>query len=542
MSLKEPSTETVSDKESGEPRNSGESTESFVSATTCTELQELELLRKSIDSQIAIRKAASQVSVPRPANQRFVPLVDKVQQRMTVEFAKQQTAPTVESVPTPSAIVSGAAGARSEPVRAALSAAAGAPPPTPGTKPTSESQSTSSGPNSGVFSDEWFAAKMMNALRVMDGKDSLHHHLDEKLLEAIAQGQYLQVIWEKIMKEVVAQRVCGPFENPPFKNYFCSLLGLVPKVGQPGAFRMIFNLSAGQPESVNSSTLDCFKTTKYNDFDKAVALVAELGSAAKVGKADLAAALRQTPIHPQDWPLLVFKAKHPATEKSWYFFEKCLPFGSGESCQIYQRILNALAFAVSKLTRKPFVNYTDDFFFADKGTASCNCQIELFIDVAADIGFPVSPNKTEWASEWVIFLGLLIHGKWQLIGLPQEKLDKADKLIQKFLLKKGARVKQFLSLAGYLNFLTRALNYSRPYLRRIYDTIQPVHTHLQWHVKIPVEVKQDLLMWKGFLNTNPFYKQFIDHLEQSVKEVGWFTDASGHPQLGLGCFLNGQWF
>ncbi len=354
--------------------------------------------------------------------------------------------------------------------------------------------------------------------------------------------KYPQVIWEKIMKEVVAQRVCGPFEKPPFKNYFCSPLGLVPKAGQLGAFRMIFNLSAGQPESINGSTPDCFKTTRYNDFDKAIALVASLGAATRVGKADLAAAFRQTPINPLDWSLLVFKATHPITRKLWYFFDNCLPFGSGESCQIYQRISNALAFAVSKLTGKPLVNYIDDFFFADKGTEVCNNQIELFLDVTADISFPVSPDKMEWAAEWVTFLGLLIHGKLQLIGLPQEKLDKAEKMIQNFLAKRGARVKQYLSLAGYLNFLTRALNYGRLYLRRIYDTIQPVHTHLQWHVKIPAEVKQDLLMWKGFLSTKPFYKQFIDHLEQSVSEVSWFTDASGHPRLGLGCFLNGQWF
>ncbi len=198
---KETTTESEPEKEAGEPRNSGESTESFMSATTCAELQELELLQKSIDSQITIRRAASQASVPRPTNQRFVPLVDKVQQRMTVEFAKQQTASTVEPVPTPSVIVSGATSACGQPPRTTPSAAAGAPPLTPGDKPSAESQSTASGPNSGVFSDEWFAAKMMNALHVMDGKDSLHHHLDEKLLEAIAQGQYVD--FAKLLKDEV---------------------------------------------------------------------------------------------------------------------------------------------------------------------------------------------------------------------------------------------------------------------------------------------------------------------------------------------------
>ncbi len=65
--------------------------------------------------------------------------------------------------------------------------------------------------------------------------------------------KHLDVVWNKIQTEVEAGRVAGPFEHPPFKIFFCSPLGLVPKAGQAGKFRLIFNLSAGDP-SVNSAT------------------------------------------------------------------------------------------------------------------------------------------------------------------------------------------------------------------------------------------------------------------------------------------------
>ncbi len=214
-----------------------------------------------------------------------------------------------------------------------------------------------------------------------------------------------EVVWEKIMKEVNAGRVVGPFSKPPFEHYICSPLGLVPKAGQEGQFRLIFNLSKENPISVNGEMPQRYKVTFYQDFDLAVEIVQQIGPAAKLGKADLAAAFRQTLIVPEDWPLLVFKAVNPHTQQTCYFFVKCLPFGSGESCQIYQRISNALAWVTTRYTQKALVNYIDDFLFTDRATEFCDAQIRVFLDICADVGFPVSDDKTEWSEEFKVFLG-----------------------------------------------------------------------------------------------------------------------------------------
>ncbi len=213
-----------------------------------------------------------------------------------------------------------------------------------------------------------------------------------------------ELLWAKIMSEVALGHVAGPFDHPPFKRYFCSPLGLVPKSGQLGKFRMIFDLSAGRPFSVNEHVPDEFWSVKYNDFDAAILLTQQFGEKARIGKTDLEAAFRQVPICPQDWHLLVFKAVSLAGN-TCYFFDKSLLFGSAASCQIYQQISNALAWAQEQCTGKKVVNYLDDFFFADRSTAHCDNQIVLFHAMCKDIGLPVSQIKTEWAAELQVFFG-----------------------------------------------------------------------------------------------------------------------------------------
>ena len=39
------------------------------------------------------------------------------------------------------------------------------------------------------------------------------------------------ILWNKIIKEVKANRVAGPFDDIPYKNFIQSPVGLVPKAG-----------------------------------------------------------------------------------------------------------------------------------------------------------------------------------------------------------------------------------------------------------------------------------------------------------------------
>ena len=59
-----------------------------------------------------------------------------------------------------------------------------------------------------------------------------------------------QVVESKIGKEVELGRIVGPFSSPPFQNFRCSPIGVVPK-HTPGEFRLIHHLSSPRGSSVN---------------------------------------------------------------------------------------------------------------------------------------------------------------------------------------------------------------------------------------------------------------------------------------------------
>lgn len=118
---------------------------------------------------------------------------------------------------------------------------------------------------------------------------------------------------------------------------------------------------------------------------------------------------------------------------------------------------------------------------------------------------------------------------------------KAAALLDSFIAKRKATVKQLMCLTRHLNFLSRALNFGRPFIRRIYNKIRPFQNKLRWHVNLGQEVREDLAMWKSFILTEPHHKAFIVYLEMPADEVAWYTNVSGSQELGFGCYLNGDW-
>ena len=145
-------------------------------------------------------------------------------------------------------------------------------------------------------------------------------------------------LWCKIMKEVKAGQVAGPFDSIPFDNYIQSPIGLVPKAG--GKTRMIFHLSFtfnNEKESggsMNGWTPWELCTVKYNDLDAAVRaclkLVKEFGrdfdlisegddedsALVYLGKTDLSSAFRVLPLKIKCICWLVFKATDPRDGKT----------------------------------------------------------------------------------------------------------------------------------------------------------------------------------------------------------------------------------
>ena len=226
------------------------------------------------------------------------------------------------------------------------------------------------------------------------------------------------ILWNKVMKEVKAKHFAGPYVDPPFENFFQSLIGLVDKDWGRDT-RLIFHLSYPRTDhtSVNVNTPDEFRHVKYIDFDEAIVLCLwhiqdNEQQVLYLGKSNFSRAFRNVGLSRSSWQWLILKAESPLDGKIYYFVDKCLTFGHTISCAIFQDISDVIPYLVQIRISAKLINYLDDYLFMATLWMVCNQQIQGFIDLCKEINMPVSSTKTFWAEEAITLLGFVIetHG------------------------------------------------------------------------------------------------------------------------------------
>ena len=75
-------------------------------------------------------------------------------------------------------------------------------------------------------------------------------------------------------------------------------------------------------------------------------------------KSDMKSALCDLCLRVKDFCLLLLKAKSPADKKTYFFFDKCFPSDSSNSCALFQEFSDAVAFLVTSRVDKVVVNYS----------------------------------------------------------------------------------------------------------------------------------------------------------------------------------------
>ena len=352
------------------------------------------------------------------------------------------------------------------------------------------------------------------------------------------------VLWNKVMKEVNLGRFAGPFKESeiPFKNFIQSPIGLVPK-GNGTDTRLIFHLSYPKTgDSVNSQTPSWMCTTEYSDFSEAIRICLSEGESCRIGKSDMQSAFRNLGVRPEQFCWLLMKARSPIDGQIYYFADKCIPFGSSVSCSHFQRVSDGIAHIVRFRNHgKPLVNYLDDFFFAALLRAICDMQIQNFLNICDEIGFPVSMDKTFWGTTSLSFLGLLIDTVRQLVCIPTDKVERAKLLINEVISAKKTTVQKLQKLCGFLNFLCKCIVPGRAFTRRLYSyfnsSMKPHH-----HINVNKQIKADLNVWNSFINSPEIYcRPFLDFSrELQATDLDWYTDASG--SIGFAGYLQNKWF
>lgn len=178
--------------------------------------------------------------------------------------------------------------------------------------------------------------------------------------------------------------------------------------------------------------------------------------------------------------------------------------------------------------------YLDDYFFVALLARNCDWQVTVFLNICQEIGFPVSRDKTEWATQEIIFLGLVLNTLLQVVSVSEPKRTKALDAINRILRAKKVKVLDLQRLTGLLNFLSRAVVPGRAFTRRMYAKYKSMKQY--HHVRVDRELRADCEMWEKFLNSpSNVNRPFADFADERVAEVIRLeTDASLNAKLGFG--------
>ena len=360
------------------------------------------------------------------------------------------------------------------------------------------------------------------------------------------------------MKEVRHKRYAGPFEKIPFNNYMQSLIGLVPKAGNQT--RLIFYLSydfGPNSKSFNYHTSEDKCSVQYRDLDHAVHNCLRLMKSNKeltiwLGITDLQSAFRVLPGKPYHWRFLMMKAQHPKTEQTYYFTDKCIPFGASISCSLYTEFSNALAHILSYYTNATYkvTNYLDNFLFIESSQHMCDYLVSTFIELCKHLGVPVAEEKVIWASTSLKFFRVILNGIGKFLQVPQDKRNKALNMLVRLQSKRTITVKEVQELTGLLNFLAKVIIPGRTFTRRMYIKISSKTKKLQQHhhITIDQEFRSDAAIWASFLlkseeKPHTLCHPFIDlNLQLQATEIDLYTDSSANAVLGFGGIYLDHWF
>ena len=246
------------------------------------------------------------------------------------------------------------------------------------------------------------------------------------------------------------------------------------------------------------------------------------------------------------------QANHPRTGKTYFFVDKCLPFGHSISCMIFQSFSDALTHVM--VYRTGFVifmtNYLDDFLMLALSIQACNHYMRQFIQICETIGCPTSEEKTEWGSAMMEFLGMLLNGKTFTVSVPLDKITKALSLLNWVVDNSKITIKMVQRLTGILNFLHRAVVPGRTFTRSMYDKLKIRNKQGQLlqqhhHVSIGKQFKLDAKVWRDFLmdrNLDHLCRPFIDFSdERFALTLNFYTDAAKSGILGMGAVYNNHW-
>lgn len=237
-----------------------------------------------------------------------------------------------------------------------------------------------------------------------------------------------------------------------------SPVGIIPKLHQPGRFRLIVDLSSPQGASVNDAIPSDLALLQYPRVEQAIKLIAQHDRGILIAKLDLQSAYRKIPVHPADQHLLGI---------SWEgatYTNKALPFGLCLEPKVFSAVADGFAWALVAQGFLKFVHCLDDFlFWSSSDSQECLLALQTAIHLGSELSLPPALEKVEGPTTSLMFLGIQVDSVSHQLCLPQTKLRRLKATLLHWSHTKSPMKRQLQSLLGTLHH-TVLVSPSRSYL------------------------------------------------------------------------------
>ena len=301
---------------------------------------------------------------------------------------------------------------------------------------------------------------------------------------------------------------------------------------KPSSRRAVFDATFG-PHSLNSATPSeeylgetiSYSYPRLEDFQH---LILKCGSGCFLFKRDLSRYYLQLPLDPVEycytgavWRLLyfffvslMFGLRHSGYQGqkvsdaiSWvhknlgleYVLPADQPSPVQEQCvEVHSDIRACLDHARPQTYNN--VNYCDDFggveWSLHKATASFNALGSLL----SELGVVEAADKSCPPATSMVFLGVHFDSVNMVMSIPQEKLQELRSDLEVWMRKTTAVRKDLQSILGKLFWVSRVVQYSRPFMGRLLQQLRDMAgVLLNRKIKLSAECKKDIVWWSTYL-------------------------------------------
>ena len=340
-----------------------------------------------------------------------------------------------------------------------------------------------------------------------------------------------QAFRNKLLEELDAGRIRGPFPRPPFRDFVCFPLDIVPKK-VPSEFRLIQYLSYPCGSSVNDYIPERTSSVRYASISDAIWVLKQLGAGCFMAKTDIKSAFRIIPLHPSDFPLLGM------TWDNQFYYDVCLPMGLSSSCAIFEAFSSSLEWISAHcFGASGVLHILDDFLFLAKTETKCRTDLSNFLRLCGYLGVPIAQEKTVGPSQVIQFAGITLDSVIQEARLPEDKLQKCRLLLKSFYNRRKVTLRELKSLLGLLNFTCSVIVPGRPFLRRMIDLTVGVR-RAHHRIRLSKGTKNDISVWLNFLNA--FNGRSFSTMTYGTHLLSLNTDVAASK--GYGAILGQRWF